>query len=95
MSEEYFFNLIFVIEKENGNIIHLTKIVSQEEDIPKIYITQFDTSVVGTFAGMSHDHIPCRRFFIKVRSFEEDKYTSFVNDLLSSGWVFSYDSFLD
>lgn len=92
---DLYVNLMIVVEKQSGQIIHLSKLVPEEEEIRKFYIPQFDVSLDGFFMGFSHDNIMYRKFFMRVLMSEENKYLSMVNDLLSSGWTFSYDSFLD
>lgn len=88
-------NLILVVEKQSGQILHLSKMVPEEEEIRKFYIPQFDVSLNGSFLGTAYDNVNYRKFFIKTLYTEENKYISMVNDLLSAGWTFSYDSFLD
>lgn len=93
--EDSYINLLFVIEKESNELIHLLKLVSEDEDIQNLYLPQFDLSLDGKFVGTSFDGIFYRRFFMKIRNSENHLYESLINDFINSGWVFSYNSSLD
>jgi hypothetical protein len=84
--------MILMISRSNGEIIKLSKIVDEDEVISTLYIPKIDVSLHGRFLGESPDGLLYKKFTFNLRADEEELYSSIINDFLSGGWVFSFDS---
>jgi len=88
-------NMLLLVNRPNGEVIRLGKIVDEDEVVGTFYIPQLDISIHGSNMGETHDGTLFRRFSFFIKEDEDFLVKSILDDFLNSGWSFFYQEGID